>query len=52
VFGLGKQGVENIHPMNIGGKKLFDFGSVKCVNAVHSAVVCLMELTVETQWVL
>jgi len=34
---LQKQGVENIHPMNIGGKKLFDFGSVKCVNAVHSS---------------
>jgi L-ascorbate metabolism protein UlaG (beta-lactamase superfamily) len=34
---LQKQGVENIHPMNIGGKKLFDFGSIKCVNAVHSS---------------
>lgn len=34
---LQNQGVENIHPMNIGGKKLFDFGSVKCVNAVHSS---------------
>ncbi|MBL7935450.1 MAG: metal-dependent hydrolase [Bacteroidia bacterium] len=34
---LSKQAVENIHPMNIGGKKLFDFGSVKCVNAVHSS---------------
>jgi L-ascorbate metabolism protein UlaG (beta-lactamase superfamily) len=34
---LTKQGVENIHPMNIGGKKLFDFGSVKCVNAIHSS---------------
>ncbi|MDF2449211.1 MAG: metal-dependent hydrolase [Bacteroidota bacterium] len=34
---LQKQGIENIHPMNIGGKKLFDFGSVKCVNAVHSS---------------
>lgn len=34
---LQKQGVENIHPMNIGGKKAFDFGSVKCVNAIHSS---------------
>ena len=34
---LQKQGIENVHPMNIGGKKLFDFGSVKCVNAVHSS---------------
>lgn len=33
---LQNQGVTNLHPMNIGGKKLFDFGSVKCVNAVHS----------------
>lgn len=34
---LGKQGVENIHPMNIGGKVKLDFGNVKCVNAVHSS---------------
>lgn len=34
---LQSQGVEYIHPMNTGGKKLFDFGSVKCVNAVHSS---------------
>lgn len=34
---LKKQGVENSHPMNIGGKKVFDFGSIKCVNAVHSS---------------
>ncbi|HTL82835.1 MAG TPA: metal-dependent hydrolase [Bacteroidia bacterium] len=33
---LSKQGVEKVHPMNIGGKWNFDFGSVKCVNAVHS----------------
>jgi L-ascorbate metabolism protein UlaG (beta-lactamase superfamily) len=26
-FGL-KKGVENIHPMNTGGKKKFDFGSM------------------------
>jgi L-ascorbate metabolism protein UlaG (beta-lactamase superfamily) len=34
---LMKQGVENIHPMNIGGKIKLDFGSVKCVTAVHSS---------------
>lgn len=34
---LQKQGVENIHPMNIGGKKIFDFGSIKCVKAEHSS---------------
>jgi L-ascorbate metabolism protein UlaG (beta-lactamase superfamily) len=26
------------HPMNIGGKWKFDFGTVKCVTAVHSSV--------------
>lgn len=34
---LGNNGVKNTHPMNIGGKWTFDFGSVKCVNAVHSS---------------
>ena len=34
---LQKKGVEHIHPMNIGGKKAFDFGSIKCVNAIHSS---------------
>ncbi len=34
---LAKQGVENIHPMNIGGKIILDFGSVKCVSAIHSS---------------
>lgn len=34
---LQKQGVENIQPMNTGGKKMFDFGSVKCVKAEHSS---------------
>jgi L-ascorbate metabolism protein UlaG (beta-lactamase superfamily) len=34
---LNKQGVDNTHPMNIGGHKIFDFGKVKCVNAVHSS---------------
>jgi L-ascorbate metabolism protein UlaG (beta-lactamase superfamily) len=34
---LGKQGVSNVHPMNIGGMKEFDFGTLKCVVAVHSS---------------
>lgn len=32
-----KQGVENNHPMNPGGKVSFEFGTVKMVNAVHSS---------------
>jgi L-ascorbate metabolism protein UlaG (beta-lactamase superfamily) len=32
-----KQGIANTHPMNTGGKKNFDFGSVKCVKAEHSS---------------
>jgi L-ascorbate metabolism protein UlaG (beta-lactamase superfamily) len=35
----GKQGVTNTHPMNTGGMRQFDFGSVKCVNAIHSSVL-------------
>lgn len=34
---LKKQGLTNIHPMNTGGKKHFDFGAVKCVKAEHSS---------------
>lgn len=34
---LSSKGVENIHPMNIGGKVKLDFGNVKCVAAVHSS---------------
>jgi L-ascorbate metabolism protein UlaG (beta-lactamase superfamily) len=34
---LQKQGVENVHPMNIGGKWKFDCGIVKCVVAHHSS---------------
>ncbi|MDO9001095.1 MAG: metal-dependent hydrolase [Bacteroidota bacterium] len=34
---LEKKGVENIRPMNIGGKIKFDFGSIKCVVAQHSS---------------
>lgn len=33
---LGGQGIENTHPMNIGGKWSFDFGTVKYVQAFHS----------------
>jgi L-ascorbate metabolism protein UlaG (beta-lactamase superfamily) len=34
---LEKQGIENVHPMNVGGKWSFDFGNVKCVAAAHSS---------------
>src|SRR3989344_4685718 len=34
---LQKQGLENIHPMNTGGKVKLDFGNVKCVKAEHSS---------------
>lgn len=33
---LAGNGIANSHPMNIGGKWKFDFGTVKMVNAVHS----------------
>ena len=31
------KGIEKYHPMNTGGKWVFDFGTVKCVTAVHSS---------------
>ncbi|OFY85524.1 MAG: metal-dependent hydrolase [Bacteroidetes bacterium RIFCSPLOWO2_12_FULL_35_15] len=34
---LNNKGVENTHPMNMGGKWKFDFGFVKCVAAAHSS---------------
>lgn len=34
-----KQGVIHVHPMNFGGKKTFDWGSVKFVPAMHSSVL-------------
>lgn len=34
---LNANGISNTHPMNTGGKKSFDFGSVKCVVAQHSS---------------
>src|SRR5690349_9709380 len=36
---LNKQGVENYHPMNHGGKWSFDFGQVRCTNAIHSSAM-------------
>lgn len=33
---LAKKGIENIHPVNIGGKIKMDFGNVKSVTAMHS----------------
>lgn len=32
-----KKGLTNVHHMNTGGQAHFDFGAVKCVNAVHSS---------------
>lgn len=34
---LVKQGVTNVHPMNTGGTRDFDFGKLKCVVAQHSS---------------
>lgn len=34
---LTKQGIENAHPMNAGGKWKFGFGTVKCTIAQHSS---------------
>lgn len=34
---INKQGIENAHPMNTGGKRSFDFGSVKLTVAHHSS---------------
>ena len=31
------KGYKKVHPMNIGGHWIFEFGKVKCVNAVHSS---------------
>lgn len=36
---LGTQGIDNVHPMNHGGKWKFDFGTVKYVHAVHSSML-------------
>ncbi|WP_276495696.1 metal-dependent hydrolase [Pontibacter litorisediminis] len=33
----GAKGMENLHPMNTGGKVTLPFGTVKMVNAVHSS---------------
>ncbi len=34
---LSKKGIKRCHPMNTGGKWLFEFGKVKCVRAEHSS---------------
>lgn len=34
-----EKGIENVHPMNHGGSKAFDFGMVKYVNAIHSSTL-------------
>lgn len=33
------KGIEKVHPMNHGGSKSFDFGTIKYVNAVHSSML-------------
>lgn len=33
------KGIQKYQPMNTGGKWKFDFGTVKCVNAVHSSTL-------------
>ncbi len=34
-----QKGHQKVHPMNTGGKRSFDFGTVKCVVAQHSSVL-------------
>lgn len=34
---FNKHGIDKYHPMNHGGKRQFDFGTVKCTNAIHSS---------------
>jgi len=34
---LNDQGINSTHPMNTGGKRTFDFGSIKCTVAHHSS---------------
>jgi L-ascorbate metabolism protein UlaG (beta-lactamase superfamily) len=34
---LAKQGVQKTHPMNTGGKWIFDHIKIKCVSAIHSS---------------
>lgn len=36
---FAQKGVKKYHPMNHGGRKVFDFGKVKYVNAVHSSTL-------------
>ncbi|HEX6335173.1 MAG TPA: metal-dependent hydrolase [Flavisolibacter sp.] len=36
---LNGQGVEKFHPMNVGGKWTFDFGTVRCTSAIHSSAM-------------
>lgn len=36
---FAKKGIQKYHPMNQGGSKVFDFGKLKYVNAVHSSTL-------------
>jgi len=39
IMWLGREGIDNGHPMNHGGAFNFDFGQVRYVNAVHSSAL-------------
>lgn len=34
-----EKGIQNVHPMNHGGSKVFEFGKIKYVNAIHSSTL-------------
>ncbi|MEX2594392.1 MAG: metal-dependent hydrolase [Anditalea sp.] len=34
-----EKGIKNVHPMNHGGSKVFEFGKIKYVNAIHSSTL-------------
>lgn len=36
---FAEKGIEKYQPMNTGGKWTFDFGTVKCVSAIHSSTL-------------
>jgi L-ascorbate metabolism protein UlaG (beta-lactamase superfamily) len=36
---FAKKGVQNYHPMNHGGSKTLEFGTIKYVNAIHSSTM-------------
>lgn len=34
-----EKGIQNVHPINHGGSKVFEFGKIKYVNAIHSSTL-------------